>query len=66
MPAYGLEQKLVQASADSILVEVEKRYRNREEFGFIAWSPHWMNQSYDFRYLEDPKDAFGELNDPAR
>jgi glycine betaine/proline transport system substrate-binding protein len=25
-----------------------------------------MNQRYDFRYLEDPKDAFGELNNPAR
>ncbi len=25
-----------------------------------------MNQRYDLRYLEDPKDAFGELNDPAR
>jgi hypothetical protein len=36
-PAYRLEQKLVQASTDdSMLAEVEKRYRNREEFGFIA------------------------------
>jgi len=25
-----------------------------------------MNQRYDFRYLEDPKNAFGELNNPAR
>ena len=66
MPAYGLEQKLVQASTDGMLAEVEKRYRNREEFAFLAWSPHWMNQRYDLRYLEDPKDAFGELNDPAR
>jgi glycine betaine/proline transport system substrate-binding protein len=66
IPAYGLKQKLVQASTDSMLTEVEKRYRNREEFAFVAWSPHWMNQRYDFRYLEDPKDAFGELNDPAR
>ena len=66
IPAYGLEQELVQASTDGMLAEVEKRYRNREEFAFIAWSPHWMNQRYDLRYLEDPKDAFGELNDPAR
>jgi glycine betaine/proline transport system substrate-binding protein len=65
IPAYGLEQKLVQASTDGMLLEVEKRYRNREEFAFVAWSPHWMNQRFDLRYLEDPKDAFGELNDPA-
>jgi glycine betaine/proline transport system substrate-binding protein len=24
-----------------------------------------MNQRYDLRYLEDPEDALGELNDPA-
>jgi glycine betaine/proline transport system substrate-binding protein len=66
IPAYGLKQKLVQASTSGMLAEVEKRYRNREEFAFVAWSPHWMNQRYDFRYPEDPKDAFGELNDPAR
>jgi glycine betaine/proline transport system substrate-binding protein len=24
-----------------------------------------MNQRFDLRYLEDPEDAFGELNDPA-
>ena len=66
IPAYGLEQKLVQASTPGMLAEVENRYNSREDFAFIAWSPHWMNQRYDFRYLEDPKDAFGELNDPAR
>jgi glycine betaine/proline transport system substrate-binding protein len=49
-----------------MLDEVEKRYRNREEFAMVAWSPHWMNQRFDIRYLEDPKDALGELNDPAK
>ncbi len=37
MLAYGLEQKLVQASTDGMLAEVGNRYRNREEFAFIAW-----------------------------
>ena len=66
IPAYDLDQKLVEASTPGMLAEVENRYNSREEFAFIAWSPHWMNQRYDFRYLEDPKDALGELNDPAR
>jgi glycine betaine/proline transport system substrate-binding protein len=65
MPAYDLPQKLVEGPTQGMLEEVEKRYRNREEFAFVAWSPHWMNQRYDLRYLEDPKDALGELNDPA-
>jgi glycine betaine/proline transport system substrate-binding protein len=66
MPAYDLEQKLVEGPTQGMLAEVEVRYRNREEFALVAWSPHWMNQRYDLRYLEDPEDAFGELNDPAR
>ena len=66
IPAYDLDQKLVESSTQGMLAEVDNRYESREEFAFVAWSPHWMNQRYDFRYLEDPKDAFGELNDPAK
>ena len=65
IPEYGLEQKLVQAPTEAMLAEVEKRYRNREEFAFVAWSPHWMNEAYDFDYLEDPKGALGRLTEPA-
>ena len=66
MPAYELPQKLVEGPTQGMLTEVEKRYRGREEFALVAWSPHWMNQRFDLRYLEDPEHAFGELNDPAR
>jgi len=66
IPAYGLEQKLVEAPTEGMLTEVERRYNDREEFALVAWSPHWMNKRYDLRYLEDPEDAFGELNDPAK
>jgi glycine betaine/proline transport system substrate-binding protein len=65
LPAYGLEQKLVEGPTAGMLAEVERRYGAREEFVFLAWSPHWMNRRYDIRYLEDPKDAMGETNDPA-
>lgn len=66
IPAYNLKQKFVEASTDAMLAEIDVRYRNQEEFALVAWSPHWMNQKYDLKYLEDPKDAFGELNNPAR
>jgi len=65
IPAYGLEQSLVQAPTAGMLAEVGRRYEAREEFAFLAWSPHWMNQRYDIRYLKDPKDAMGKTNDPA-
>jgi glycine betaine/proline transport system substrate-binding protein len=65
MPAYSLEQELVEAPTAGMLAEVDRLYAFRDEFVFLAWSPHWMNQRYDIRYLEDPKDAMGPTNDPA-
>jgi glycine betaine/proline transport system substrate-binding protein len=65
IPAYNLEQKLVEAPTAGMLAEVERLYTFKEEFIFLAWSPHWMNQRFDIRYLEDPKDAMGPTNDPA-
>jgi glycine betaine/proline transport system substrate-binding protein len=61
IPEYGLEQRLIEAPTPGMLAEVEKRYTIREPFVFVAWSPHWMNQEYDFNYLEDPKGALGSL-----
>jgi len=65
IPAYGLKQKLVTAPTAGMLAEVDRLYTFREEFIILAWSPHWMNQRYKIRYLEDPKDAMGPTNDPA-
>jgi len=66
IPAYGLKQELVAAPTAGMLTEVERLYSFKEEFVFLAWSPHWMNQRFDIRYLEDPKDAMGSTNDPAK
>jgi glycine betaine/proline transport system substrate-binding protein len=65
IPAYGLQQKLVAAPTAGMLAEVDRLYSFKEKFVFLAWSPHWMNQRFDIRYLEDPKDAMGPTNDPA-
>jgi glycine betaine/proline transport system substrate-binding protein len=66
IPAYGLKQQLVEGPTAGMLYAVERLYATREGFVFLAWSPHWMNQRYDIRYLEDPKDAMGPTNDPAK
>lgn len=65
IPEYGLKQQLVEADTEAMLAEVEKRYRMREEFAFVAWEPHWMNEAYELDYLEDPKGALGNLTDSA-
>ena len=66
IPTYHLEQEYGEWSSPAMLYDVGKRISNGEEFAFIAWSPHWMNQRYDFVYLDDPENALGELNEPSR
>jgi glycine betaine/proline transport system substrate-binding protein len=65
IPTYDLNQEYVQSSTAGMLSEVERRYNRGEEFAFVPWRPHWMNARYDFKFLEDPEDALGDLNDGA-
>jgi len=65
IPTYNLKQEYVTSSTPSMLSEVDDLSSNQEEFAFVAWRPHWMNQRYDFKYLEDPEDGLTDLNDGA-
>ena len=64
VPRYDLDFSVVEASTPAMLVELQKAYAEREPFVFVAWSPHWMNLEYDFRYLKDPKNALGTADAP--
>jgi glycine betaine/proline transport system substrate-binding protein len=48
-----------------MLSELDRKYKNREPIIFPAWKPHWMNDDYDFVYLDDPKDTLYPLNRPS-
>jgi len=65
IPTYSLKQKYTESSTPAMLSEVDDRYSKQEEFAFTPWRPHWMNAKYDFKFLEDPEDALGNLNDAA-
>ena len=65
IPAYNLNIEQKASSTAGMLSEMERRFPEESPFVFMPWSPHWMNQEYDFHFLEDPKDAQGNLNDPA-
>jgi glycine betaine/proline transport system substrate-binding protein len=64
IPRYHLSTILVEASTPAMLAELEQSYGMQEPFVFLAWKPHWMNRSYHFHYLADPKNAMGPFNDP--
>jgi glycine betaine/proline transport system substrate-binding protein len=64
VPRYKLRSSLVEATTPAMLAELEQAYRMQEPFVFLAWSPHWMNQEYKFRYLSDPKNAMVSVDAP--
>ena len=64
VPRYQLQSSLVEATTPAMLAELEQAYSMEEPFVFLAWSPHWMNQEYEFRYLSDPKNAMGSVDAP--
>jgi glycine betaine/proline transport system substrate-binding protein len=64
VPRYDLQSSLVGATTPAMLAELEQAYSMEEPFVFLAWSPHWMNQEYEFRYLSDPKNAMGSVDAP--
>jgi glycine betaine/proline transport system substrate-binding protein len=66
IPKYNLDLELKASSTAAMLSEVDRLYSNEEPFVFMPWSPHWMNQEYDFHWLEDPKNAQGEFDEPAK
>ncbi|PLS87744.1 MAG: glycine/betaine ABC transporter substrate-binding protein [Actinobacteria bacterium] len=65
IPRYGLEQELIESSTAGMLAQVERSYKARDPFVFVAWTPHWMNEKYRITYLEDPEGALGPAAEPA-
>ena len=64
IPRYHLSTELVEGSTPAMLAELEQSYDMQEPFVFLAWKPHWMNRTYHFHYLSDPKNAMGPFDDP--
>ncbi|MEH7342313.1 glycine betaine ABC transporter substrate-binding protein [Bacillus sp. JJ1532] len=58
---YGLEKwQLVEGSSAAMVAVLKKAIDKKEPIIVTGWSPHWMFSSFDLKYLEDPKGAFGK------
>src|ERR687896_1237234 len=66
IPDYNLTLEHEPSSTAAMLAEVEGLYKDKEEFVFPPWCPHPMCSQFDFRYLEDPKNSQGNLDQPAK
>src|SRR3712207_199686 len=79
IPDYNLTLEHEPSSTAARLAEVERLYQDKEPFVFPPWCPNPMcgkvtgtfgekdyPGQFDFRYLEDPKNSQGELDEPAK
>jgi glycine betaine/proline transport system substrate-binding protein len=57
---YGLKDwELIESSTEAMMIAVGSAIKKDEWVCWLGWSPHWMNLSYDIRYLEDPEQVWG-------
>src|ERR671914_2316147 len=82
IPDYNLTLEHEPSSTAAMLAEVEGLYKDKEPFVFPPWCPNplsgevsgwdaWdgtkdLGGDFDFRYLEDPKNSQGNLDEPAK
>jgi glycine betaine/proline transport system substrate-binding protein len=66
IPAYDLNLEMQASSTAGMLSEAERLYSDEEPFVFMPWVPHPMNEVFDYHFLEDPRNAQGVFDQPAK
>ncbi|MBS62407.1 glycine betaine ABC transporter substrate-binding protein [Salinisphaera sp.] len=58
---YGLDDdyRLITASSAAMTAALKRAIDNKEWIAVTAWSPHWMWERFDLRYLDDPEGLLG-------
>lgn len=61
MPKYGLDQWELQASSSpAMAASLGDAIDNKEPIIVTLWSPHWSFAKWDLKYLNDPKNVYGD------
>jgi len=48
------------SSGGAMTVALGKAIKNKEDIVITGWTPHWMFEKYDLKYLDDPKQSMGK------
>lgn len=57
---YNLKDwKLIEGSAEAMMIAVGSAIKKHEWVCWLGWSPHWMNLTFDIKYLKDPEHMWG-------
>lgn len=56
--AYGLKLQLVDGSTAAMTAALKSAMDRKDWIAVTVWSPSWMMQKYDVKFLKDPKHIF--------
>lgn len=61
VPQYGLDEwTVVESSGPAMTAALAKAIDAKEPIVVALWEPHWAFIEWDLKYLEDPKNLFGD------
>ena len=62
--AYGLDgYTLMTSSSSTMLASLKKAMDKGEWIVITGWTPHWMFDQFDLKFLDDPKKVYGDLEE---
>lgn len=63
IPEYELDYELIPSSEPAMITAIDDAIENEEPVVSPLWSPHRVFSEYDLKYLEDPKNIYGETEE---
>jgi len=58
---YGIDNLQLQSSSGAAMTSaLADAIKNQQDIVVTGWTPHWMFARWDLKYLDDPKNAYGE------
>ncbi|WP_308462430.1 glycine betaine ABC transporter substrate-binding protein [Clostridium weizhouense] len=60
---YGLDLELMEGSGATMTAMLKKAEDEKAPIVVTGWKPHWKFARWDLKFLEDPKNVYGEAED---